>query len=307
MLRQRTIKSQVRAEGVGMHSGDRVQLTLRPAQPNTGIVFHRIDLPVPVSIQARADAVNETTMASTITKDTADGRVRVQTIEHLMSALSGLGIDNLHVDITASEIPILDGSAASFVYLIQNVGLIEQAALRKFIRVLEPVKVGGDDKWAMLEPHFGFKLSFSIDFAHPAIDSTSQDVVVDFANGSYIDDVAKARTFGFMQDVEMLRDIGLAKGGSFGNAIVMDEYRVLNDEGLRSGDEFAKHKVLDAIGDLYIIGAPLLASYTAFRSGHALNNKLIRALLANQSAWEWTSFKERREAPRFFSMDWAAG
>jgi len=307
MLRQRTIKSKVTTEGVGMHSGDRVQLTLRPAEPNTGIVFHRIDLPKPVSIKAQAHAVNETAMASTITTETENGRVRVQTIEHLMSALSGLGIDNLHVDITASEIPILDGSSASFVYLIQNVGLIEQAADRRFIRVLKPVKVGGDEKWAKLEPHFGFKLSFSIDFGHPAIDSTSQEVTVDFDKVSYIDGVAKARTFGFMQDVEMLRDMGLAKGGSFGNAIVMDEYRVLNDEGLRSGDEFAKHKVLDAIGDLYIIGAPLLAAYSAFRSGHALNNELIRALLADESAWEWATFKARRDAPRFFSMDWAVG
>jgi len=307
MLRQRTIKSKVTTEGVGMHSGDRVQLTLRPAEANTGIVFHRTDLAKPVSIKAEAHAVNETAMASTITTETDNGRVRVQTIEHLMSALSGLGIDNLHVDITASEIPILDGSSASFVYLIQNVGLIEQAAYRKFIRVLKPVMVGGEDKWAKLEPHFGFKLSFSIDFGHPAIDSTSQEVTVDFDEVSYIDGVAKARTFGFMQDVEMLRDMGLAKGGSFGNAIVMDEYRVLNDEGLRSGDEFAKHKVLDAIGDLYIIGAPMLASYSAFRSGHALNNELIRALLADENAWEWATFKGRRDAPRFFSMDWAAG
>ena len=307
MLRQRTIKAEVHAEGVGMHSGDRVRLTLRPAGPDTGIVFHRQDLPESVSIRARADAVNETAMASTITTETPGGRVRVQTIEHLMSALSGLGIDNLHVDITASEIPILDGSAASFVYLIQNVGLVEQPAQRRFIKVLEPVRVGGDDKWAMLEPHFGFKLAFSIDFAHPAIDSTTQKVEVDFDHDGYLDGVGKARTFGFTQDVEMLRERGLAKGGSFGNAIVMDEYRVLNDEGLRSVDEFAKHKVLDAIGDLYIIGAPLLAAYSAFRSGHALNNELIRTLLAKPSAWQWVTFKDRRDAPRFYAMDWAAG
>lgn len=305
MLRQRTIRKIVHTEGVGMHSGDRVRLTLRPAQPNTGIVFHRVDLPEPVSIRAEAGAVTETTMASTITAETPGGRVRVQTIEHLMSALSGLGVDNLHVDITASEIPILDGSATSFVYLVQSAGLIEQPAMRRFIRVLEPVKVGNDDKWAMLEPYNGFRLSFAIDFHHPAIDATEQKVVVDFDKVSYINDVAKARTFGFMHDVEMLRDMGLAKGGSFGNAIVMDEYRVLNDEGLRSGDEFAKHKILDAIGDLYIIGSPLLASYSAFRSGHALNNELIRALLLKQSAWEWTSFRERRDAPRFFAQDWA--
>ncbi len=305
MLRQRTIRKIVRTEGVGMHSGERVQLTLRPAEVNNGIVFHRVDLPEPVAIRAQASAVTETTMASTITAETPKGRVRVQTIEHLMSALSGLGVDNLHVDITASEIPILDGSSTSFVYLIQSAGLVEQAAMRRFIRVLEPVKVGNQDKWATLEPHNGFKLSFAIDFHHPAIDSTVQQVEVDFDQVSYVNEVAKARTFGFMQDVEMLRDMGLAKGGSFGNAIVMDEYRVLNDDGLRSSDEFVKHKILDAIGDLYIIGAPLLASYRAFRSGHALNNELIRTLLLNQSAWEWVSFKERRDAPRFFAQDWA--
>ena len=246
-------------------------------------------------------------MASTLVKGDGKARVRVQTVEHLMSALAGLGVDNLYVDVTAAEIPILDGSAGSFVYLVQSAGIIEQAALKRFIRVLKPVQVGDDTKWARLEPWFGYKLAFAIDFGHPAIDSTSQKVEVDFGRDSYVQSVAAARTFGFMQDVETLRNKGLAKGGSFGNAIVMDEYRVLNDEGLRSGDEFVKHKILDAIGDLYLVGAPLLAAYTAFRSGHALNNQLIRALLAEPGAWEWKTFNHRRDAPDIFRQDWGAG
>jgi UDP-3-O-[3-hydroxymyristoyl] N-acetylglucosamine deacetylase len=304
-MRQRTVKSLVQAEGVGLHSGQRVQMTLRPAPANTGIVFTRTDLAEPVSIAARATAVTETSMASTLTHKANGGIVKVQTVEHLMSALAGLGVDNLYVDVTASEIPILDGSAASFVYLIQSAGFVEQADFKRFIKVNKPIKVGSDTSWAKLEPHFGYKLTFGIDFGHPAIDSTAQDVVVDFENTSYVRDVANARTFGFMQDVETLRSMGLAQGGNFGNAIVMDEYRVLNEDGLRSGDEFAKHKILDAIGDLYIAGAPLLAAYTGYRSGHALNNELIRALLADESAWESVSFRERRSAPRVFESDWA--
>jgi len=305
MMRQRTVKSLVQAEGVGLHSGQRVQMTLRPAPANTGIVFTRTDLAEPVSIVASATAVTETSMASTLTQNTDQGVIKVQTVEHLMSALAGLGVDNLYVDVTASEIPILDGSAASFVYLIQSAGFVEQADFKHFIRVKKSVKVGTDTSWAQLEPHFGYKLTFGIDFGHPAIDSTAQDVVVDFESTSYVRDVANARTFGFMQDVETLRSMGLAQGGNFGNAIVMDEYRVLNEDGLRSGDEFAKHKILDAIGDLYIAGAPLLAAYTGYRSGHALNNELIRSLLADQSAWESVSFRERRNAPRVFESDWA--
>jgi len=307
MMRQRTIRSLVRTTGVGLHSGERVELVLRPAAVDTGIVFRRIDLDPPVEIRSEASRVTDTRMASTLTAgDAGDAaQVRVATVEHLMSALAGLGIDNLYVDVTAGEIPILDGSAGSFVFLVQSAGIVEQAAAKKFIRVLEPVEVREGDKWARLEPHFGFRLRFSIEFGHPAIDATVQEVEVDFAETSYVRDVARARTFGFMQDVEYLRAHGLAKGGSFGNAIVMDEYRVLNADGLRFGDEFVKHKILDAIGDLYLVGHPLLASYTAHKSGHALNNQLLRALLGRREAWEIVSFSERREAPKFFALDWA--
>ncbi|MEZ5651004.1 MAG: UDP-3-O-acyl-N-acetylglucosamine deacetylase [Burkholderiaceae bacterium] len=304
MLRQRTVKSVIRTQGVGLHSGQRVDLSLLPAPPDSGVVFRRTDLTPAVEIRASAEAVNETTMASTLTQGEGEARVRVQTIEHLMSALAGLGVDNVIVEVTASEIPILDGSAASFVFLIQSAGVVEQAPCKRFIRVLQPVQVDDGDKWARLDPHFGFRMSFQIEFGHPAIDSTRQRVEVDFATDSYIGVVSRARTFGFISEVEYLRDRGLAKGGSLGNAIVMDETRVLNDEGLRSGDEFAMHKILDAIGDLYVIGAPLLAGYSAHKSGHALNNKLIRALLANGSAWEWATFRQRRESPRMFEADW---
>ncbi|MFA7505851.1 MAG: UDP-3-O-acyl-N-acetylglucosamine deacetylase [Burkholderiaceae bacterium] len=306
MLRQRTIKALVSATGVGLHSGQRVELTLRPAAAGTGIVFRRVDLDPPVEIPAQPDRVTDTRMASTLTAaDEGElAQVRVATVEHLMAAVAGLGIDNLYVDVTAPEIPILDGSAGSFVFLIQSVGVVEQNAPKRFLQVLEPVEVREGDKFARLEPHFGFKLSFSIDFGHPAIDATTQQVEVDFATTSFIRDVSRARTFGFMQDVEMLRSHGLAQGGSFDNAIVVDEYRVLNDDGLRSGDEFVKHKILDAIGDLYLVGFPLLAAYTAHKSGHALNNRLLRALLAKQGASEVVSFGERREAPRMFALDW---
>jgi UDP-3-O-[3-hydroxymyristoyl] N-acetylglucosamine deacetylase len=305
VLRQRTVKALVRAAGVGLHSGQRVELVLRPAAPDTGIVFRRVDLPVPVEIRADAMRVNDTRMASTLTAE-SDPAVRVATVEHLMSALAGLGIDNLYVDVTAAEIPILDGSAGSFVFLIQSVGIVEQAAPKRFIRVRRAVEVRDGDKWARLDPHFGFKLRFSIDFGHPAIDATVQEVEVDFASDSYVAEIARARTFGFMQDVETLRSRGLAQGGSLGNAIVMDEYRVLNADGLRSHDEFVKHKILDAIGDLYVVGRPLLAAYSAHKSGHAMNNQLLRALLADAAAWELVTFEQRREAPRMFVRDWVA-
>ena len=306
MLRQRTVKALVRTQGVGLHSGQRVELTLRPAPPDTGIVFRRVDLPVPVEIRVSAARVTDTRMASTLSAaDTGEGAsVKVATVEHLMSALAGLGIDNLIIDVTAPEIPILDGSAGSFVFLIQSVGLVEQAAPKRFIRVKRAVEVRDGDKWARLDPHFGFKLRFSIDFGHPAINATVQQVEVDFANASYVNAISRARTFGFMQDVESLRSHGLARGGSLGNAIVMDESRVLNSDGLRSDDEFVKHKILDAIGDLYLIGHPLLASYSAHKSGHAMNNLLLRALLADESAFELTTYPQRREAPRVFALDW---
>ncbi len=307
MLRQRTVKALVRTAGVGLHSGQRVELTLRPAAPDTGIVFRRVDLPEPVDIPARAERVGDTRMASTLmAADSGPGaQVRVATVEHLMSALAGLGIDNLYVDVTAPEIPILDGSAGSFVFLIQSVGIVEQPAAKRFMRVLQSIEVREGDKWARLDPHFGFKLAFSIDFGHPAIDATLQRVEVDFAQQSYLSSIARARTFGFMHDVEALRAHGLAQGGSLGNAIVMDEYRVLNTDGLRSDDEFVKHKILDAIGDLYLVGHPLLAAYSAHKSGHALNNALLRALIAQPQAWAYATFAQRREAPRLFELDWA--
>jgi UDP-3-O-[3-hydroxymyristoyl] N-acetylglucosamine deacetylase len=304
MMRQRTIKASLATTGVGLHSGQRVELTLRPAAPDTGIVFRRVDLDPPVDIPADPQRVTDTRMASTLTA-LADPSVRVATVEHLMSALAGLGIDNLFVDVTAPEIPILDGSAGSFVFLIQSVGVVEQSALKRFIRVKRPVEVREGDKFARLEPHAGFSLEFSIAFGHPAIDATGQRFAIDFANTSYVKEIARARTFGFMHDVEALRAAGLAQGGSLENAIVMDEYRVLNAEGLRYDDEFVKHKILDAIGDLYLAGHPLLASYHAHKSGHALNNQLLRALLSQADAWEFVTFGARRSAPKLFALDWS--
>lgn len=293
MLKQRTLKSLIRTTGVGLHSGAKVTMTLRPAAPDTGIVFRRIDLDPPVDIRAEPHAVVDTRLCSGL----QNGEVKVATVEHLMSALSGLGVDNLYVDVDAAELPILDGSAGPFVFLLQSAGIEEQAAPKRFIRVLKTVEVKDGDKWARLERHEGFRLSFSIQFNHPAVDSTGTSVTVDFAESSYVKQVARARTFGFMQDVETMRAHGLALGGSLENAIVMDEYRVLNADGLRYADEFVKHKVLDAIGDLYIVGHPLLASFTAYKSGHALNNDLLRALLADQSNWEWATFDTPETAP----------
>jgi UDP-3-O-[3-hydroxymyristoyl] N-acetylglucosamine deacetylase len=300
MLKQRTLKKGARTVGIGLHSGTKVELALRPAAANTGIVFRRIDLDPPVEIAASALAVGDTRMASTVEQ----GGVRVATVEHLMSALAGLGIDNCYIDVDAPEIPIMAGSAASFVFLLQSAGVEEQNAPKRFARVLKTIEVregeGSQLKWARLSPHFGFKLRFSIAFDHPAIDVTEQDVEVDLAREPYVTAVARARTFGFVNEVEALRAAGLALGGNFENAIVMDEYRVLNTDGLRSGDEFAKHKILDAIGDLYLLGRPLIAAYSAYRSGHALNNQLLRALLADQSAYEVTSFDDERQAPAAF-------
>jgi len=297
MLKQRTLKTLIRTVGIGLHSGTKVELVLRPAAANTGIVFRRVDLTPPVEIAANAESVGDTRMASTLEKDGA----RIATVEHLMSALAGLGIDNCYVDVDAAEIPIMDGSAASFVFLIQSAGIVEQEAPKRFIRVLKPVEVVDGDKWARLEPHFGFKLSFSIAFKHPAIDLTEQQVEVDFAREPYVTSVARARTFGFVNEVEALRAAGLALGGNFENAIVMDEYRVLNTDGLRSGDEFAKHKILDAIGDLYLVGRPLMAAYRAHKSGHALNNRLLRALLAESGAYDVASFDDASAAPAAFA------
>ena len=298
MLQQRTLQTLTRAVGVGLHSGERVELTLRPAQPDTGIVFRRVDLPSPVDIPVSATAVTDTRLASTISQAGA----KVHTIEHLMSACSGLGIDNLYVDITAEEVPILDGSAASFVFLLQSAGIALQNAPKRFVRVLKPVEVrdgqGAQEKWARLDPHHGFKLSFEIDFNHPAVDSTGQRVEFDMDTGRYSRDIARARTFGFTRDVEMMRSNGLALGGGLDNAIVMDDYKVLNSDGLRYDDEFVKHKILDAMGDLYVLGKPLLASYSAFRSGHAMNNRLLRELLSRPDAYDIVTFEDERAAPK---------
>ncbi|WP_313080859.1 UDP-3-O-acyl-N-acetylglucosamine deacetylase [Pulveribacter sp.] len=302
MLQQRTIKTLTRAVGVGLHSGQRVELTLRPAAPDTGIVFRRVDLPEPVDIPIRADSVVDTRMASTI----GVGGAKVHTVEHLMSACAGLGLDNLYVDITAEEVPILDGSSSSFVFLLQSAGIELQNAPKHFIRVTRPVEVregeGSNLKWARLDPYHGFKLRFEIDFAHPAVDSTGQSVEFDLGEGNYARDIARARTFGFTRDVEMLRASGLALGGGLDNAIVMDDYKVLNADGLRYDAEFARHKILDAMGDLYLVGRPLLAAYSAHRSGHAMNNQLLRELLAQQDAWELVSFEHERQAPRGFAQ-----
>lgn len=302
MLQQRTIKTLTRAVGVGLHSGQRVELTLRPAQPDTGIVFRRVDLPEPVDIPINALAVTDTRMASTI----GNGGAKVHTVEHLMSACAGLGLDNLYIDITAEEVPILDGSSASFVFLLQSAGVELQNAPKRFIRVTQPIEVregeGANLKWARLDPYHGFKLRFEIDFAHPAVDSTGQCVEFDLGSGNYSRDIARARTFGFTRDVEMLRANGLALGGGLDNAIVMDDYKVLNSDGLRYDDEFVKHKILDAMGDLYLIGKPLLAAYSAFRSGHAMNNQLLRALLERKDAWEIATFENERQAPAGFAQ-----
>ena len=298
MLQQRTLKTITTAVGVGLHSGQKVELTLRPAPPDTGIVFRRTDLPQPVTIPASATAVTDTRLASTISHLGA----KVLTVEHLMSACSGLGLDNLFVDITAEEVPILDGSAASFVFLLQSAGIALQNAPKHFMRVLETVEVsegeGAARKWARLSPHNGYKLSFEIEFDHPAVDATGQRVVFDTDGGSYVRDIARARTFGFTKDVEAMRANGLALGGGLDNAIVMDDYKILNSEGLRYDDEFVKHKILDAMGDLYLLGRPLLAAYSAFRSGHALNNRLLRELLSRPEAYEVVSFADERQAPR---------
>ncbi|MCM0043287.1 MAG: UDP-3-O-acyl-N-acetylglucosamine deacetylase [Burkholderiaceae bacterium] len=309
MIKQRTIRDTVTTTGVGLHCGTRVVLTLRPAPVDHGIVFRRVDVEPPVELPASATGVGDTRMASVLEKD----GVRVSTVEHLMSACAGLGIDNLVVDLTAEEIPIMDGSAASFVFLLQQAGCVEQSAAKQFIRVTQAVEVregeGASLKWARLEPCHGYRLKFFIEFNHPAVDGSGQIAEVDLGAESYIEEIARARTFGFMQDVETLRGMGLARGGSLENAIVMDEFRILNTGGLRYQNEFVRHKILDAMGDLYLAGHPLLASYTAHKSGHGLNNKLLRALFADPSSYELVTFPSRSAAPAAFSTqlehEWA--
>jgi UDP-3-O-[3-hydroxymyristoyl] N-acetylglucosamine deacetylase len=293
MLRQRTLKSLVHCTGVGLHTGQKVRITLRPAQPDTGVVFRRLDLPTAPVIPARADLVGETRLCSCL----VIGETKVYTIEHLMSALAGLGVDNVYVDLDGPEVPIMDGSAAPFVLLIQQAGIEEQGAPKRFLRVKKRIEAKDGDKWAVLEPYEGFKLSFSIVYDHPVIEKSNTSLTVDFANTSYLKEVARARTYGFMQDLEDLRESSLALGGGLENAVVLDEHRVLNAEGLRYADEFIRHKILDAIGDLYLLGRPLLAAFSAYKSGHALNNKLLRVLAADTAAVEVVTFERAEEAP----------
>jgi UDP-3-O-[3-hydroxymyristoyl] N-acetylglucosamine deacetylase len=295
MIKQRTIKNIIRATGVGLHTGEKVYLTLRPAAPNTGVVFRRVDLAQPVDIKADPYRVGDTRLSSCLERD----GVRVSTVEHLMSAIAGLGIDNLYVDVSAAEVPIMDGSAGPFVFLLQSAGVEEQVAAKRFIRIRKTVAVTDGDKSARFEPHNGFKIEFSIDFDHPVFENSAKSVCVDFATTSYIREVSRARTFGFMHEVEWMRGQGLALGGSLDNAIVLDEYRVLNNDGLRYDDEFVKHKVLDAIGDLYLLGHPVIGAFVAHKSGHALNNLLLRRLLEEKEAWEYVSFDRPEDVPAF--------
>ena len=293
MLHQRTLKSLIRATGVGLHTGQKVTMALRPAGIDTGVIFRRVDLATPVDIPARAELVGETRLSSCLVR----GDAKVYTVEHLMSALAGLGVDNAYIDLDGPEVPIMDGSAAPFALLVQQAGIERQAAPKRFVRVKKRIEVRDGDKWALLDPYQGFKLSFSIVFDHPVIDRSNQAVTIDFAETSYLKEIARARTFGFMHEVENLRESGLALGGGLENAVVLDEYRVLNSEGLRFADEFIRHKVLDAIGDLYLVGNPLLGAFSAHKSGHALNNRLLRELLADAAAWELVSFERPEDAP----------
>jgi UDP-3-O-[3-hydroxymyristoyl] N-acetylglucosamine deacetylase len=296
MMKQRTLKEPVRTTGVGLHTGAKVEITLRPAPPDSGIVFRRMDLDPPAELKADPYLVTDTRLCSML----ESGPAKVSTVEHLMSALAGLGIDNALVDLTGPEIPILDGSSAPFVYLLQSVGIVEQDAPKRYVRILRPIEVRDGDKLARLTPHNGFKIDFTIDFKHPVFEKSGKTVSIDFAETAYAKEVARARTFGFMHEVEALRNSGLALGGSLDNAIVMDEYRVLNVEGLRYEDEFVKHKVLDAIGDLYLLGYPIIGAFEAYKSGHALNNALLRELLQHQEAWEFVSFERNEDVPPAF-------
>ena len=293
MIKQRTLKNVIRATGVGLHTGEKVYMTLRPAAVNTGIVFRRTDLAEPVTIPARCEHVGDTRLSSTLVQD----GVRVGTVEHLMSAMAGLGIDNAYVDLSAPEVPIMDGSAGPFVFLLQSAGIEEQAAPKRFIRIKQPVKVEENDKWAQFLPFDGFKVGFSIEFKHPIFSRKASHAEIDFSTTSFVKEVSRARTFGFMRDIEMLREKNLALGGSMDNAIVLDDYRVLNEDGLRYEDEFVKHKILDAIGDLYLLGHSLIGAFFGHKSGHELNNRLLRALLANKSAWEEVTFDDPALAP----------
>ena len=293
MIKQRTLKNSIKATGVGLHSGEKVYLTLNPAPVNTGIIFRRTDLDDPVEIPARAENVGDTTLSTTLIKD----GVRISTVEHLLSAMAGMGIDNAYIDLSASEVPIMDGSAGPFVFLLQSAGIVEQSAAKRFIRIKRNISCEEGDKWVKLEPYEGFKVSFDIDFKHPAIQGRSQSSEIDFSSTSFVREVSRARTFGFMNQIEQLRENNLALGGSLNNAIVMDEYRILNEDGLRYEDEFVKHKILDAIGDLYLLGRSLIGAFSGHKAGHALNNKILHELLADKSAWEEVIFEDEKLAP----------
>ncbi len=296
MARQRTLRNTIRATGVGLHSGEKVYLTLRPAPVDAGIVFRRVDLDPVVEIPARADLVTETMLCTGLSRDGG----KAMTVEHLMSALAGLGVDNVYIDLSAPEVPIMDGSSGPFVFLLQSAGIVEQSAPKRFIRILSPVEVRDGDKIARFEPYDGFRLGFTVEFSHPAIPSSQSRAVVEFSTENYVREVSRARTFGFMRDLEFMRERNLGLGGSMDNAIVLDEFRVLNDDGLRYADEFVRHKILDAVGDLYLAGHPILGAYEGFKSGHALNNRLVRALLAEQSAWAFETFPEDAPVPVVF-------
>ncbi|WP_295385250.1 UDP-3-O-acyl-N-acetylglucosamine deacetylase [uncultured Thiodictyon sp.] len=293
MVKQRTLKNVIRATGVGLHTGEKVYLTLRPAAPDTGIVFRRVDLEQPVEIRACPHNVGDTRLSTTL----VNGDVRVSTVEHLLSAFAGLGIDNAYVDVSAPEVPIMDGSAGPFVFLIQSAGVEEQNRAKRFIRIKRPVEVRDGDKYARFEPYDGFSVEFTIDFDHPAFHDRTKRATMDFSTSSFVKEVSRARTFGFLRDIEALRQQGLAQGGSLDNAVVVDEFRVLNEEGLRYEDEFVKHKILDAIGDLYLLGHTLIGAFKGHKSGHALNNQLLRALMAEQTAWEEAVFEDARPGP----------
>ncbi|OGI41094.1 MAG: UDP-3-O-[3-hydroxymyristoyl] N-acetylglucosamine deacetylase [Candidatus Muproteobacteria bacterium RBG_16_64_10] len=292
MIKQRTLKNVIRATGVGLHTGEKVYLTLRPAPVDTGIVFCRTDLSAPAMVRACPENVGDTRLSTTLDNN----GVRISTVEHLMSAFAGLGIDNAFVELTAPEVPIMDGSAGPFVFLIQSAGIQEQSSPKRFMRIKKTVELEDGDKWARFEPWDGFKVSFTIDFDHPTFRNSTQLASIDFSTTSFVKEVSRARTFGFMRDLEALRKAGLARGGGLDNAIVMDSFRVLNDDGLRYEDEFVKHKVLDAIGDLYLLGHPLIGAFSAYKSGHALNNRLLRALTADKEAWELVSYAETDKA-----------
>lgn len=293
MIRQRTLKNVIRATGVGLHTGEKVYLTLRPAAVNSGIVFRRVDLDEPVEIRADPNHVGDTRLSTTL----ENGKYRISTVEHLLSAFAGLGIDNAYVDVSAPEVPIMDGSAGPFVFLIQSAGVEEQNAAKRFIRIKKKIRVEEDDKYAAFEPFDGFKVSFGIDFNHPAFSDRTKSATIDFSSTSFVKEVSRARTFGFLRDIEMLRERELALGGSMDNAIVVDDYRVLNEDGLRYEDEFVKHKILDAIGDLYLLGHSLIGAFHGYKSGHALNNKLLKALVADESAWEEVTFEQGDSVP----------